>query len=237
MRTVTSRPSSRLRWAAALPLLAGGVFLGCSPDLHETAGPRIPVPNVSGRLVRDDVPVSGESVRLEIAGQDSIVAETRTGDTGYFYFAEVESGGWVLRADSEDPWDFARVTYEFSFLGPDTELVAPDLDLSLKGLVLTNPEEGEARGLPDLFDPVLFQWDFPEGMASRAEARVYDADGDPVWYSAETLDEEVRWNGLGNQGDYAGQTATAGTYQWRLIVEGEGTLRFRTAYSTFLLED
>ena len=126
---------SRAGVMLAAPVAIGMLLVtACTPDLHETAGPIVPVPNLTGQIVRGGLPVSNHKVKLEVPDADSTVAEDRTDAGGRYEFTAVPAGTWLLKATSTDSGDFASVSCEV-VIGSDQEpLEAPDLDLSLGGL-------------------------------------------------------------------------------------------------------
>ncbi len=219
--------------AARLILVLAALAAGCSPDLREATGPLIPTPNVSGHVLRGDLPVSDQKVKLERA--DSTWAEDRTDIGGAFGFVVGDSGVWTLRVDSTQPDDFARVSYEFSLASPDAKPQIPTLDLSRHGLAPREPSAGEGHPVPSLFEPLRFRWDQSEPPA-RLEVRVYTEAFEPVWFSTQLQDDRMEWNGLGNQGRFRGRFAEAGAYRWRIVVDGAGALRMTTGWNELILQ-
>jgi hypothetical protein len=210
---------------AALALLC----VGCTPDLKETVGPRVPVPNVTGRVVRGGLPVLDIEVELEDTATDTTVADERTDTDGRFAFAEVGPGTWTVQVKSDDPDDFARVKFEFAFTSVDTMLDVPTMDISRNGLALVQPEDGDSTVVPDLFNPITFMWDWPEDQAApRFQVRLYVLDGGPFWFSQKIRETSIRWNGLGNQEMSQGEFAQLGAHWWRLRIEDESDLEYDT---------
>lgn len=221
--------TNRLLAVVLVTLILG--LAGCTADLHEVAGPRVPVENLRGRIVREGIPVAGEKVKLDFAEIDSTLAEDRTKDDGTFAFGGVGAGEWTIRVSSTDPADFPSVTYTFAFSSGDSALTVPDLDLSLHGLEARKPEEGSAVSTPSFSSPIEFEWRRPDMAGTTVQVRVYGPDGAAVWYSEKfAAEEKVRWNGIANRGDAVGQPIPPGSYSWRLRVEpAAGTTEWTSA--------
>jgi hypothetical protein len=212
--------------------------LGCSPDLHEVVGPLVPVPNVTGQVLRDAIPVADIKVKLEVTDTDSTVADVRTDARGRFAFAEVGTGRWTVRADSRDPSDFAKVTYGFVFLAPDTSLEIPPLEITLDGLEALVPEDDAILPVPSFTSPVRFEWRRPEDPTAAVQVRIFGTTGEAFWYSERIFDEFAVWNGFGNRGEFIGKRAESGTYRWRLRVERSGSpIEWNTANRTIVFTE
>ena len=204
---------------------------GCSRDFHEWAGPLVPVPNLTGRILRAGEPVPGEKVKLLATDGDSAVAEDRTDEGGWFGFTGVGAGAWTVEVDPDDPGDFDKAAYELRFASDDTVLVLSDIDLALAGAGAVEPEPGATIETPRLSRPVRFVWTAPEDPARTVQVRFYSDAGEPVWYSPDLEGStEILWNGIRNRGEAIGRPVSAGAYQWRLrVVDGNG-LKLSTAY-------
>lgn len=243
MAPMLSNDSRACSLAARAWITAGLVIgmLGCSADLHELAGPIVPLPNLTGTVLRDGQPVAGIKVKLEDTTLDQEVNDDRTSAAGIFAFSGVGAGTWTVRVDGVVDGDFDKVSYDLEFASAETSLVCPDLEISLSGLVILEPESGMKRSRPGLFSPLTFQWTDPQGEARSKQVRLYrDEDGAPFWFSSRLTDEQVRWNGLGNQGANTGQAAPAGRYRWRLAVEpedGDAPLQYTTRYLNIEFEE
>jgi hypothetical protein len=194
-----------MRGAVAILLTGVAVWLGaCSPDLQELAGPAVPVPVITGRVVRTGLPVPDQKVKVEDPTSGSIIETARTGVDGVFHLFQVQPGSWTLRADSSDPRDFARVTYEFVLASTKNTWTPPDLDLARRGFETLAPAADTSLALPGFFNPVAFEWLRPEGFTNRVQVRVYRQSGEPVWFSEKSGASILRWNGLGNQPGFEG---------------------------------
>lgn len=222
--------STRPSLVPALGLVFSLAVGGCSADLREIVGPRIPIPNVAGRILRDDVPVQSFKVELRDPETNETRYDDRTDASGVFTLAGVGAGRWVLRADSQESSDWSRCVFEFDVMRPDTVLTLPDIDVSNRGLRIEEPEDGDKESVPSVFDPMEFGWRH-EGLTGPVQVRLYeDSDGGRgVWFSNETTATVVRWNGLANQGSFAGRPVPPGAYRWRLRYT-RGDVDFETAY-------
>ncbi len=213
------------------------VFLaGCSPDLHEAVGPLKPFPNVTGRVVRDGVPVYNIKVGLEDTVADTTYEDDWTDSAGDFEFSEIGAGKWTVRVDGADSTDFDRVTYEFEFTSADTSIEVPVLDISLGGLSLRLPADNDTLEVPTLGSPLVFEWTWPDDDPPRFEIRFYVVGGPAYWISRETRETSLVWNGVGNQESSLNQPVGPGDYRWHLRVDGEYTLEYRTVDRFLTLE-
>ncbi|MDM7916362.1 MAG: carboxypeptidase-like regulatory domain-containing protein, partial [Candidatus Eisenbacteria bacterium] len=224
---------------AALLLLP---VLGCSPDLREELGPIVPFPNVQGTVVRAGAPAEGLKVRLLETATDSARSEDRTAPDGRYAFSEVGAGEWTLEARSNDPADFSSVTYPFAFGTPDTSLEAPPLEMSLRGLALGSPADGDTLPVASPAAPLTFSWIAPQlppqVQGVTIQVRVYDGQGDPVWYSEKVGAASVRWNGLQNRGSGTNRPASPGAYSWKLRMEIDGSvIEWTTSRRSFLFSE
>ncbi|MEZ4647881.1 MAG: carboxypeptidase-like regulatory domain-containing protein [Candidatus Eisenbacteria bacterium] len=206
----------------------------CSPDYHETVGPTVPVPNLFGRVTREGAAAPDLKLAIEDSAEVELSA-ARTNSGGWFEFEEVPAGAWTVRIDSQEPTDFARLTYEFTFLDPEAGLTLPDLEIGLGEFDVKKPNEGAQEPVPGFFSPLEFRW---SGLGGEKQIRFYrDSDGAPVWFSAKTTADIVRWNGIGNQGEFQNVSVPPGDYRWRIRVDGAGTVRYYTAYRALTLEE
>src|SRR5262249_37840243 len=82
--------------------------------------------------------------------------------------------------------------------------------------IAMDPADGVRLPAPNPSQPVTFRWTMPSIPGVMARVQVFDATAKPVWYSPSVQLTEVPWNGLGNQGSYAGTFASPGNYTWRL---------------------
>lgn len=218
---------------AVLVLILGG----CSPDLQETAGPIVPYPNLRGTVVRDSTPVFDRKVKLAVGDTDSTFAEDRTDRDGNYAFSEIAEGLWTIKVSSSDPGDYASISCSFILATTDEETVIPPIDLSVRGLIVDAPQDGAALPLPGFSSPLEFRWTPPAGEGWEAQVRVYDAQGASVWYSVKDDVDHVLWNGIGNQGSAQNRPVEAGSYQWRIRIEYDGSaVEYNTGYRDLTLE-
>jgi hypothetical protein len=217
----------RLAWAITIFAL----LAGCTPDLHEWVGPLVPEPNVTGYVLRDGAPAAYVEIELEVTDTDSTVADTRTDAEGHYSFSEVGAGRWTVRTDSNDTTDFAKVSFDFTFAGPDTTIEVPALEISLAGLRMIQPEEEAELPVPSFSAPMYFEWERSDDPDATVRVQFFTSNGEAFWYSGRTLETTVRWNGFGNRGDFGGERIGPGSHQWRLRVERpDSQIEWTTAY-------
>jgi hypothetical protein len=228
---------------AALPpfLLAGAcalVITACSPDLHETAGPVIPYPNLTGSVMRDSIPVQNMKVKLQVIDTDSAYAVDRTDGRGRYGFSDIAAGSWTVKVTSADPRDFAGVTYTFTFPQDRPSFEVPALDMSLDGLSPSEPADSATVPVAGFSDPMTFSWSPPRKEVWTVQVRLYDASGDPVWFSDKRQSDSIVWNGIGNQGTHLNRPTLPGAYQWRLRMIGlDPALEYSSGYRWVTLQE
>jgi len=211
-------------WRAMTPrtitavVLAAGLLGGCEADLHDDVGPRVPVPNVAGHVVRAGEAAEELKVELRRAADATVIDSTDTDDDGEFAFADVGPGLWEVKVSGDEEGDFEALTAEFTVAAPESLMALGALDVWAYGAMPIEPEDGARVARPTLFAPLLLQWRLPSRAADWARAQVYDVAGEAVWFSDKRVSTEVTWNGLGSEGTYAGQFVPAGDYTWRVKV-------------------
>ena len=227
----------RILRRVCLGLAVCSLVSGCSADLNEMAGPRLPLPNVTGRILRDEAPVASFKVELRDPETDEALFDARTDASGVYTFHGVGEGHWVLRADSAERSDWSRSVYEFSVSDPEVLLELPGLDVFSRGLRIEKPGDGGTEDVPTVFDPIEFEWRH-DGLTRAVQIRLYeDRDGGAgVWFSNETTATLIRWNGFANQGSYAGRSVPAGRYRWRLRMS-HADVEYETAYYHITVKD
>ncbi len=217
---MTARPDAgrgrRLPGPLAALLSATIWLAGCEADLHDGVGPRVPVPNVMGRVVRIDAPAEGLQVELRRAADAVVTDSSDTDGGGGFAFADVGPGGWEVKISGDETGDFEALTREFTVTDAESLVALGELDIWSHGAMPLAPQDGVGVPRPSLFTPLLLQWRPPSRAADWARAQVYDSSGAAVWFSAKGTGSEVIWNGLGSEGPYAGRPVPAGDYTWRV---------------------
>ncbi|MBD3162199.1 MAG: hypothetical protein GF346_07780 [Candidatus Eisenbacteria bacterium] len=231
-KTGTSRHGARrASWLPWIAVACLATSVDCSRDLHEWTGPLVPLPNLTGRVLRAGEPVVDEKVELLETSTDTLITDDRTDGEGSYRFAEVGAGDWTVEVDSDDPRDFDKAAYEIRFTSDDTILALPDMDLALGGVEAREPEPDASVALPRFSVPLRFVWSPPDDRSRTIQVRLYADSGEPVWYSPELQGEtELLWNGIGNRGDASGRPVAPGTFRWRLRVENGTGLELSTSY-------
>jgi len=197
-------------------LMALLVAPGCSPDLQDGLGPRVPVPNVLGMVVRAGEEAEDLEVELRTAETAVVTASTSTDDDGEFEFFEVQPGDWEIKVSGDDQGDFHAVSREFTLEETTDPVDLPATDIAAYGAQLSEPAAGATMPRPNPFQWLTFRWVLPESGVEWARVQVYDDQGESVWFSEEENSAEMAWNGLGNRGDSEGQAVPAGSYIWRV---------------------
>lgn len=199
-------------------LLAAVLLTGCEADLQDGIGPRVPVPNATGGVVREAAPAGGLEVELRRAADAVVINSTETASNGRFDFSDVGAGAWEVKISGDENGDFEAVTREFTLADPDSLVDLGVFDIAAYGAAPLAPEDGAVMARPGPFAPVLFTWSLPTRSVLWARAQVYDAAGQAVWVSDKEAVAQALWNGLGSEGEYAGRLVPAGDYTWRVKV-------------------
>ena len=232
--TGSLRPRRVATWTLPLAgaLLAGVLALvGCSPDVKDGLGPRVPVPNVSGRVERDGVAASALDVSVRDPNDDSTIADVKT-DANGSYVVAVPAGIWEVKVKGRVTGDFASVTRGFVVSSVGQQVSMDSLDIFAYQAALVAPADAATLGLPNASDPVTFRWSLPRHGILSARAQLYNASGAAVWYSAKSSDSSAVWDGTGNQGTYTGVGLPAATYTWRVKFDLPDSSEARTPSGT-----
>ena len=222
--------------ALFLPVLGLAMLAACEPDFQDGAGPRVPIPNVRGLVLRNAAEARGLEVALRTPADAVTVAEVSTDDSGEFAFADVDSGAWEVKISGNESDDWHSVSREFRLVHPDSVVVVPTIEIWAHGAITLEPEDGALHPVPTVFQPLRFHWQLPDLDVTWARVYLFDADGRDVWSSAKEPVAEAAWNGLGNSGEWDGVPAPAGTYSWRVKVELADGQECRLSYRTLVLE-
>jgi hypothetical protein len=214
------RPGGTRAPAGHAPRLAGMLLAlvmvqaGCSPDVKDGLGPRVAIPNVSGRVEREGSAASALDVTVRDANDISI-ASAKT-DAGGLYSVAVPAGVWEIKAKGKVPGDFDSVTRGFVVSSTGQQFAMDSLDIFAYQAALVFPADAATLGLPSGSDPVTFRWSPPRTAIVSARVQLYAGGGEAVWFSARSSDSSAVWDGTGNQGAWAGIDIQSGTYTWRV---------------------
>jgi len=209
--------------------LAGFVLTGCSPDMKDGLGPRVPIPNVSGSAERDGAAAAALDVAVRDAeGRTVVSAKT---DASGFYLLAAPAGAWELRLKGKLLGDFDSVTRNLVVAGSGEGVSIGPMDIFAYGAATSVPSDSATLALPDPSTPLTFRWSSPARTFSSARVQLFDSASAAVWYSPKAPDSSAIWDGTENQGAAVGSSAPAGTYTWRVKFEFPDTSTARTASS------
>ncbi|MCK4414613.1 MAG: carboxypeptidase regulatory-like domain-containing protein [Candidatus Eisenbacteria sp.] len=229
-----------MRWiyptAIGLLLPLSFWLVGCEADVRDRVGPRVPVPNLTGQVVRAGAGADDVEVELRRAGDAAVVDSTETDQQGRFAFFGVAAGDWEIKASREEPGDFDSVSRTFVLADEEVPLELAAIDIHAYGAAPVEPEDQAVLPRPNLFAPMAFRWQLPERELRGVRVRCYDADGGAVWTSLKDIYNEIAWNGIGDEGEYRGELVPAGAYAWRVKVELEDGLEGRLDWREFILQ-
>ena len=218
------RRNRRLRWPARISgaqcrigvifgfALLLGLF-GCGLRRDRLTAP----PNASalhGVVTRAGNPVPGESVKLYQDPSGALRDSSVTDAQGDYGFGPVPSGQWMAKVSSVAGGDLSYVRYIFQ--GPSSSLELPPMDLFAYGFDLLQPADSAAMPQPSIISPIHFAWSAYGAPYRWASARITDTLGVLVWQSALVPSTSADWNGVGNDGVYAGKVVQPGRYSWRV---------------------
>jgi hypothetical protein len=211
-------------------VLAMTLLLGCSPNVRDGMGPRVPIPGITGTVTRGGAPAGSIHVELRDATGSTKVASASTDASGLYGFPP-EGGSWQVRANGGVGADFASVERVFSSV--DGHAVVSALDLSSAGMAMLAPADGAS--MPPAPDSVAFRWRPPTRSVLSARVQLYDSAGAAVWYSGSTSDSVAWWSGRANQGAFSGSAAPRGRYTWRIRFAFPDSSEARTGKRELLL--
>lgn len=217
---------------ALLGLLAGG----CSVDVQDGVGPRVPDPAIEGDLLRGSEPAIHVDVELHNVASGVKVFDSRSNRYGSYMFFDVPSGLWEVRAESDVPGDFASVRRQFFRADGDGRVRLRALDVSRHGADMGAPADGAAVPVPTPFVPLDFDWTLPDVAGAVAQVQLEDSVGQNVWRSSTAPATTARWYGFGTEGVYQGVAVGRGLYQWRMKYEFPDTTDARTSFRRLRLE-
>lgn len=213
-----SDAASRIVRLALAVLPCAALVLGCSPDVKDGIGPRVPIPNLTGNVIREGNAVAGAVVVLRDPTDNSELASSRTDAAGAFAF-HAPVGVWEVKAEGNLPDDFDTITRVVPVPDEQQTTTLLPMDVFAYQARLLEPAAGASMGAPTPAQPLVFRWEMPSRSTSSARVQVYDGAGVPVWFSSRAPEDSATWNGLGNQSTYVGHLAPAGTYTWRVKFE------------------
>jgi len=210
------RSSLRLLVVGPAALLAMVALAGCSASREKglTAPPG--QPQVAGTVNRAGAAVAGFKVKLYNDATGAQVDSTFTDATGAYGFANVPTGTWMIKVSPTDPGDLGYVRFFLDLATSGQAATIPPFDVSAHGIALAAPSDGAAVNAPTFSAPLLFSWSSYQAPLSWMNARISDAQDVQSWTSPQGQATAADWNGLGNDGPYAGAPVPPGTYQWRV---------------------
>lgn len=208
------RFSRALLACATLALLAG---CGASRETAPASSGSTPA-QISGTVSRSGTPLGGFKVKLYDDTTGLQVDSTVTDASGAYGFSGVAAGKWMVKVSPTDLGDFGYVRYFLDLSAAGQTAVVPPFDVFAHGLDLLSPADGTDTNPPTFSSPLHFSWSTYQAAFSWMNARLSDAADNPAWASAQGQATSADWNGIGNDGTYAGTVLPAGTYSWRVKI-------------------
>jgi len=209
--------------AAACVLLAG-----CSPNMKDGIGPRVPIVNVSGEAERNGTAAPRLDVSLRNPTDNTVVGSAKTDANGAYGLA-APVGVWEVKIKGKLPGDFDSVTRGLVIAASGERIAIEPLDVFAYGSGLVSPSDSATLALPNHGRQTTFRWRNPARAFSSTRAQLFDSTGAAVWYSAKSTDSSATWDGTWNQGSAAGTSAPAGNYSWRVKFDLPDSSVARTA--------
>jgi hypothetical protein len=219
----------------AVVLVTALLLHGCSADIQDGVGPRVPLPNVFGTVTRGGAPAADLELELRTVPDAHTIQTTTSADDGTYAF-EVPEGIWEIKVEGERSDDFDSATREFAVVAGAGQVSVPGLDVHAAGAEPYMPAMGAALPRPTPEEPLAFHWTPPSRPFDSARVQVFGSDGNAVFYSAESGDSTASWDGTGNQGPFSGVVVPAGSYTWRVKFEMTGDMEARTWNRSLILE-
>ncbi len=204
---------------------------GCSSKTQDITEP---LPSVTGLVQRETAPALDVHVEL-LTIDGRLITSTHTTSSGSYGIQVDASGTWEIKIVGNRAGDFDNLTRTFQFQAPQI-VVMPPLDVYAYGAQAIQPDESTSAPAPSPIQPLTFRWTMPERPGASARVQFFDAAGKPVWYSNWLDTTQVAWNGLANQGAWAGHPAAAGVYTWRMKFGFPDSSEAHTAYRALTLK-
>ena len=213
MRLVASHRHvlARLVWMLGVVALAG---CGASREKGVTAPPG--QAQVTGTVNRSGTALTGFKVKLYDDATGVQVDSTFTDAGGAYGFSGVGAGQWMVKVSPTDPGDLGYVRFFLDLSTAGQAAAIPPFDVSAHGIALAAPSDGATVDPPTFSAPLHFSWSPYQAPLSWMNARISDSLDVLAWASPQGQATSADWNGLGNQGPYAGAPLPAGTYEWRI---------------------
>jgi len=180
----------------------------------------LPLARVTGRIVKDGIPVSaGVTVRLEDQGY-TVVAVSTTDAQGVYTFDNLAISGAGFNVLFAQEWngqyDVSEVI-SWAWLGPITissgaAVEMPDLEIGLLGFDQVSPPAGASFSAGEISaqSPLIFEW-APYPAASSYWVDLAEGDDQAiVWQSALVNTTSVAFDGTLDNGSHI----AASTYWW-----------------------
>lgn len=192
-------------------------------------------PQVSGTVNRAGTALAGFKVKLYDDSAGTQVDSTFTDATGAYGFSGIPAGKWMVKASPPDPGDLGYVRFFLDLATDGQTAVVPPFDVSAHGIALLTPADGATVDRPTFSSPLHFSWNPYQASLSWLNARVADSLDVMAWSSPQGQATSADWNGLGNDGVYAGAPVPAGTYEWRVKLHLGNAVQAATRVRTLIL--
>ncbi len=203
-----------------------GVFLSCILLVALAAGcgvsskgPTAPPPGtrqVRGTVSRGAVAAAAVKVKLYDDASGTQVDSVLTGSDGAYGFDGVPPGSWMVKVSGPTATDLGYVRWFFATASAGQGVVVPPFDIAAHGFDLISPTDGANVPRPGFTSPLTFSWSAYGAPYLWAAVHIDDPAGTLAWASAQAPVTQVSWNGIGNEGPYAGQALAAGAWSWRV---------------------
>ena len=231
LRFLHRRALSSLALALGLLVLAG---CGASREKGITAPPG--QAQIIGTVNRAGTSLAGFKVKLYNDTAGAQVDSTFTDAGGSYGFSGVPAGAWMVKVSPTDPGDLGYVRFFFALSTSGQSATVPPFDVSAHGIALSAPSDGASLVQPTFSSPLRFSWTSYQAPLSWMNARISDTQDVLAWASPQGQATTADWNGLGNQGSYAGAAVPAGTYQWRVKLHLGNAVQAATRVRTLILQ-
>jgi hypothetical protein len=221
------------------PLAATALALVCGCGLGREASPTAPAPGapqLTGTVHRSGTPVAGLRVKIVDDATQVVRDSSFTDGGGRYGFSGIAAGKWMVKVSPSDPGDLGYVRCFVTLAHDGAAAVIPPFDIAPHGLDLVAPNDSEAASAPTIVTPLTFQWRPYQAAFQWMSVHVEDVAGNGVWVSPSSQGTQAEWNGLGNDGAWAGRTAPPGPYQWRVKARLANGVQAATRVRTLVLQ-
>jgi hypothetical protein len=167
---------------------------------------------------RAGIAVDTMKVKLYDDAEGVQVDSAYTDETGAYGFSNVRAGRWMVKVSPPGSDDLEYVRFFIDLVADGAPATIPPFDIASHGFDLIAPADGSVEARPSVSSPLRLEWSLYQATYEWTSARISDQANLPVWASSVGQTTHADWDGVGNDGSYAGQPAPPGHYLWRVKI-------------------